>query len=197
MICNKCKVDKNIEYFEIRKDINKPRKACKECIAKSKKENYEKNKQDILKKNKEYINKRKDWKKQYDKERDIKLKELRNKQRLENYHNRKLYDVDFRLRRSLRSRMHFAVKYGEKCDKTMNLIGCDINMLKKHLESKFKLGMSWENYGKCGWEIDHIIPCASFDLTKEDEQKKCFNYNNLQPLWVIDNILKSNKTTTR
>jgi hypothetical protein len=76
----------------------------------------------------------------------------------------------------------------------MNLIGCDIYELKKHLESKFLKGMNWDNYGKNGWEIDHIIPCASFDLTNEIQQKQCFNYLNLQPLWVLDNILKSNKT---
>ena len=54
--------------------------------------------------------------------------------------------------------------------------------------------MSWSNYGKNGWEIDHIIPCSLFNLTNDLEQKECFNYLNLQPLWMLDNILKSNKT---
>jgi hypothetical protein len=194
MICNKCNIEKDPDCFEIRKDNNRRRKSCRVCVSNLKKQNYLKNKEIILKKNKEYILNKKDWKKNYDKKRDIKLKELRNKQRLDYYHKRKVYDVDFRIRRSLRSRMYFAVKYGEKCDKTMNLIGCDIYELKKHLESKFLKGMNWDNYGKNGWEIDHIIPCASFDLTNEIQQKQCFNYLNLQPLWVLDNILKSNKT---
>lgn len=194
MICNKCNIEKDIECFEIRTDNKLRRKACKNCIKLLKKNNYEKNKDIILKKNNIYINKRKDWKKQYDKERSEKFKELIKKQRLDNYHKRKVYDIDFRLRRSLRSRMYYAVKNGKKCDKTMELIGCNINTLKNHLESKFTKGMSWSNYGKKGWEIDHIIPCSLYNLANKLDQKECFNYLNLQPLWMLDNILKSNKT---
>jgi hypothetical protein len=52
--------------------------------------------------------------------------------------------------------------------------------------------MSWENHGE--WHIDHIRPCASFsDLTQLEQQKQCCHYTNLQPLWAIDNILKSDK----
>ncbi len=51
--------------------------------------------------------------------------------------------------------------------------------------------MSWENYGK--WHVDHILPCASFDLGKPEEQFKCFNYKNLQPLWATDNLKKQAK----
>jgi hypothetical protein len=44
-----------------------------------------------------------------------------------------------------------------------------------------------------GWHIDHIKPCSSFDLTKEEEQRKCFHYTNLQPLWATDNRKKADK----
>lgn len=102
---------------------------------------------------------------------------------------------DFKLRKALRQRVYFAVKSLKtaKSKKTMELLGCSIDELKIHLESKFQEGMNWENYGLKGWHIDHIIPCAFFDLTKEEEQRKCFHYTNLQPLWWIDNIKKSDK----
>ena len=75
----------------------------------------------------------------------------------------------------------------------MNLLGCSPDFFKRHLESKFTEGMSWENYGTKGWHIDHIKPCASFDLTIESEQIECFHFSNLQPLWWYDNIEKSDK----
>jgi len=53
--------------------------------------------------------------------------------------------------------------------------------------------MTWDNYGYYGWHIDHIKPCASFDLVDEEEQRKCFNYRNLQPLWSGDNFAKNSK----
>ena len=52
-------------------------------------------------------------------------------------------------------------------------------------------GMTWDNYGE--WHIDHIKPCSSFNMLIEEERKRCFHYTNLQPLWAIDNIKKSDK----
>ena len=73
----------------------------------------------------------------------------------------------------------------------MVLTGCTIPYLRGYLEGKFKEGMTWENYGS--WHVDHIKPCASFDLTKKEEQEKCFHYTNLQPLWALENIKKGKK----
>jgi len=69
----------------------------------------------------------------------------------------------------------------------MDLLGCEIQFFKEYLESKFKIGMSWENYGKI-WHVDHIIPCKKFDLQNPEQQKKCFHYTNLQPLWATTQI---------
>jgi hypothetical protein len=79
---------------------------------------------------------------------------------------------------------------------TLELLGCTIQELKIHLESQFEEGMSWENYSKAGWHVDHIRPCASFDLTDPTQQKQCFHYSNLQPLWAKDNLSKGSKWKT-
>ena len=70
----------------------------------------------------------------------------------------------------------------------MFLIGCEIDFLMYHIQKQFTKGMNWNNYGD--WHIDHIKPCALFDLSKSKEQNICFNFKNLQPLWAIDNFRK-------
>lgn len=78
-----------------------------------------------------------------------------------------------------------------KYKKVANLLGADINFVKDYLEDKFKPGMTWENYGE--WHIDHIKPTSSFDLLNEKQQKLCFHYTNIQPLWAAENISKGNR----
>ncbi len=80
-----------------------------------------------------------------------------------------------------------------KIAKTLELLGTDIPTFRAWLESKFQDGMNWRNIGKFGWHIDHVIPCSSFDLADEKQQRKCFHYTNLQPLWWRDNLSKGNK----
>ena len=72
-------------------------------------------------------------------------------------------------------------------------LGCTLMELMDHLESKFQDGMNWENYGE--WHIDHIKPLSMFDLTNEEDFKIAVHYTNLQPLWAIDNLKKSNKVS--
>ena len=72
-------------------------------------------------------------------------------------------------------------------------LGCSFEEFKQYLESKFVDGMTWENHSRYGWHIDHIKPCVSFDLSKEDQIRECFNYKNLQPLWAKENLTKSSK----
>ena len=78
-----------------------------------------------------------------------------------------------------------------KTVKTHTYLGCDNLTFINHIKKKFKKGMNWKNYGQ--WHLDHIKPCASFDLAKPSEQKKCFHYTNLQPLWAKDNLSKGAK----
>lgn len=104
--------------------------------------------------------------------------------------DRRKTDMSFRLKDVLRKRMRNALLGLGKASRTMDLVGCSMTELKVHLERQFVDGMSWSNYGKHGWHIDHIIPCCAFDLTSVDEQRKCFHYTNLRPLWAEDNWAK-------
>lgn len=91
-----------------------------------------------------------------------------------------------------RNRVYLAIRGNKKSDKTFELIGCAHADLINHLEKKFKPGMTWENYGP-RWHVDHIRPCASFDLSDPAQQRQCFHFTNLQPLWAKDNLVKSYK----
>lgn len=162
-----------------------------EHIARVRKKHYEENKLEILKKHKKYRAKNKEryqlYDAQYYKDNKIAIKENVKT----NMYARLKIDVNYKLLVRYRTRLYKAVKGYDKSKTTRELIGCSVEELKKHLESQFTEGMTFENYGK--WHVDHIIPCSSFDFSKEEEQRKCFNYKNLQPLWAIDNLRKSNK----
>jgi hypothetical protein len=111
--------------------------------------------------------------------------------------NRKMKESpEFVLAERLRRRLCKAVaRYAMKEAKprTMQLVGCSRAELRAYLESKFKPGMSWENYGYRGWHVDHIRPVASFDLMNESEMQRCFHFTNLQPLWMKENLKKGTK----
>jgi len=105
--------------------------------------------------------------------------------------NRRLNDVNFAFLQNIRKRIWSVLKGYTKTDNTKNIIGCSLEELKQYISSKFVYGMNFDNYGK--WHLDHIKPCASFDLSKPEEQQKCFHYTNLQPLWAKDNLTKGAK----
>ena len=101
-------------------------------------------------------------------------------------------DPSFRLKVCLRSRVICVLKGKTKSASTMKLLGVkNIEFVWNHLEKSFKPGMTRKNHGK--WHIDHIKPCSSFDLTKPSEQRECFHYTNLQPLWASENLSKGNR----
>ena len=101
-------------------------------------------------------------------------------------------DMNWVLKKRLRGRLWQALKGINKSKSTMELLGVPhMDFLKTWLECKFKEGMTWEN--RHLWHIDHVLPCSSFDLTKPEEQAKCFHYTNLQPLWASENLSKGNR----
>lgn len=162
-ICSCCKLEKpKTTFYKSKNKKEGLHYYCKECAL---------NKNNSL----EY----KEYKYKYDKQ----------------YRRNKLEtDINYKLRLILRKRVRnalFAKGISKKYD-TFSLIGCSVNELKIYLESKFTKGMTWKNYGNKGWHIDHIKPCCLFDLTKEDEQRKCFHYTNMQPLWATSKIAVQN-----
>jgi len=159
-----------------KKGNKKPRLECKQC-----------NNNDLknwMKNNKEHYKK---WRKEY----DLINKDKVDSRRRRYQKNRLLRDSSFKLRRNLRRRIWGALKENTKSDSTIKLIGCSIDELKKHLESKFQDGMDWNNYGV--WHVDHIIGCANFDLSDPKQQQICFHYTNLQPMWGEHNRQKGSR----
>jgi hypothetical protein len=97
-------------------------------------------------------------------------------------------DPIFRIRHVLRNRLYCAIKREVKTGSAIRDLGCSIQELKLRLESLFKPGMSWDNYGR--WHIDHIKSLDSFDLTDINQVRIACHYSNLQPLWAEDNLRK-------
>ncbi|MEX0331472.1 MAG: hypothetical protein AB3N64_08630 [Puniceicoccaceae bacterium] len=122
----------------------------------------------------------------------------RRNQKRRYYQQRIQRDPQWRVVRALRLRLWTALKQRkiDKSESSLELVGCEISALVRHIENLFQPGMSWENYGSKGWHIDHITPCAAFDLSDPAQQKKCFHYTNLQPLWARDNIVKGHSLPT-
>lgn len=102
-------------------------------------------------------------------------------------------NIEHVTKKKLRGRIYVALKRGVKSEGTMELLGCTIEAFKEYFQSLFTEGMSWDVYLKGGIHIDHKIPCKHFNLAFPAEQKKCFHYTNLQPLWGIDNLKKGAK----
>jgi hypothetical protein len=106
----------------------------------------------------------------------------------------KKYGINnFKLSRNLRTRLKDAIKNNQKSGSAVRDLGCTIPELKLYLESKFQSGMSWDNWSKTGWHIDHIRPLSSFNLTNRKEFLQACHYTNLQPLWAEENIRKGDK----
>jgi hypothetical protein len=205
-------VKKNKEYWQKNKEKIDERK--KEYI----KEYYEKNKEKLKEHSKEYRENNKEKYKEYNKEyyennkekykeytRNYRKnnKECRKKSkeyREKNKEKLKEYSKEYRenninaiIAGNMRSRVRLALKSNQKSGHTLELLGCSIDHLKKHIEDQFTIGMNWDNYGLYGWHIDHIKPCSMFNLELESEQRLCFHWSNLQPLWAEENLSKNNR----
>lgn len=184
-------------------DAKGPKKRCDICnkeyrklywrIREAKPDRKEKNKkrfQEYRQKNpekfKDYAKKHSNKWRNENRERYLQKKRENNKLAYRNNLQHKLGNL-------LRTRIWTALKIQglKKNHSTMEITGCSKEELIQHLESQFSEGMTWENWSLNGWHIDHIRPVSSFDLSDPAQVKECFHYSNLQPLWAIDNLKKS------
>lgn len=191
--CIKCSIIKSeLDFYERKDRPGKFRSICKDCTKAQSRDrkdyhaaHYKENRDTKIKQVQDYYEKNKDIRKEYYKKRLPVINEARR----ERYKT----DINYKLACNLRSRLHVALKRNKKADSSMNLLGCTLDDLKNHIESKFTDGMSWELVMSAYIHIDHIKPVSSFDLTDPLQQKECFHYTNLQPLWAADNRKKYNK----
>jgi hypothetical protein len=172
------------------------RKKYNQTHKKQRKEHYQIHKERIVEWSKKYYQDNKEKiKVQHKKYYQTHKKEL-NIVRKNYMRNKRKTDISFRIAHNLRSRIWKVLKGNSKSKPTMKLLGCNNEFLNQYFFSKFYdredgLKMTFKNYGL--WHIDHIRPCSSFNLSKPEEQEKCFNYKNLQPLWAEENLNKGCK----
>lgn len=205
--CKVCKKNKDITLFPYRKDRDTFRYECFECrgsrlssyrkanlpLLKEKAQHrYCTQKDIILLKKKQYYSLNKD---------KILLYKKNNRDKIALYQmSRKRTNIQYKLTVNLRDRLNKAIKNNQKVGSAVADLGCSIVKLKIYLQLKFHRNprnkheyMTWENYGKYGWHIDHIKPLNKFDLSDVEQLKQACHYTNLQPMWATDNLKKRDK----
>lgn len=161
------------EYGDQRKKIDTD-PAYRELRLKQQRERYANNSEEYLAKQRQYKknDRTREWYREW-------------------YANKRRTDSVWKISKSLRDRLYKAVTRDDKYSSAITLLGCSLSELQQWLERQFTEGMTWENYGD--WHIDHIRPCISFDLSSLDEQRQCFHFTNLRPLWADENRSKGGR----
>lgn len=152
--------------------------------------------------------KRKEYKREYNKINrkilNIKMREY-NKEYCQRPEVKERYNIARKLRRKIDPKYKLKLCIATVIRQSLNgnkngrhwesLVGYTLADLKCHLEKQFKPGMTWDNYGRNGWHIDHIIPISAFNFTSPDhlDFKLCWSLSNLQPLWAFENCSKHDK----
>ena len=183
--CSDCKKNKNVSEF-YQRARGGAFSYCKDCSNIRSKNYHYKNKIKINERSRNYAETNKA---------NIREQRLTKKEKLNEYQRnyaRNRYKIDpvFKFKKSIRRSTSEAFGSNKKSKKTIELLGCSMEIAFCHIESLFQPGMTWDNYGS-EWHIDHIIPLASAE-TIEETEKLC-HYSNLQPLWALENVLKSDK----
>ena len=118
-------------------------------------------------------------------------KEIKNQKHTVYIRTRRQNDIEFKLYSNIQGRIYSALK-GNKKDYTLDIISCSIEFYKNWLEFQFNENMNWNNHGEY-WHIDHVKPCASFDLFDDNQIKECFSWKNVRPIEKVLNLIKNDK----
>lgn len=214
-ICTKCKIEKSqADFYKDKSKIDGIYTSCKICSNKKDVSSRKKHHESILERDRRYhhnnkekrnLSRRELYNKTYKKigrPRKFKTNKeycadwyLKNKEKViksivARTKERRATDINFKLALNLRGRLNKAIKHSYKKGSAVKDLGCSISEFKIHLEKQFKPGMTWDNYGKKGWTIDHIVALSKFDLTNYEDVKRACHYTNMQPLWFSENSSK-------
>jgi len=190
--CTKCDDKKSIKEFSKDKYTKDGFRCwCKKCMSQHFKQYSENNKKKI----REFWNK---WRKENPEKIKIHQKKFHTahkKERNEYQKKRRKNDPILRLNHSMKVVIRQSLKGNKNGHHWESLVNYDTQQLKEHLEGQFKDGMTWQNYGKDGWVIDHRIPISLFNIKgiKSKGFKACWKLENLHPMWEKENKEKSNK----
>lgn len=214
--CSKCKQNKSLDHFsndKTKADGKYPScKDCKKGVDKKYRETHLEQKKEIDKKyyeansskikersNKWYTENKErhlERMRQYYKDNYEKIKTTQkkwddlNRDKIREYFRMKYNnDINHRIKQTINGRLRSCVK--AKKHSSFSYLGCDIIFFKKWIEYQFNDSMSWDNIGK--WHFDHVVPCASYDLTKEDQIRECYHWSNIRPLESSENCSKGSK----
>ena len=219
--CSSFKEEK--EFSKNKKSKDGLQTSCKECMAKILQSWYQKNKEKHAAYSKQWQTDNKEHTRQYREQYYLENKERMNRKMHDWYRKnsekakekshqwqknnksrirentrayslkRRKEDVEYRLRKVLRARLYSALHNNQKMGSAIKDLGCTISELKQYLESQFQPGMTWDNWSKDGWHIDHIFPLSKTDLSDPEQLKKVCHYTNLQPMWASENLSKNNR----
>lgn len=179
-ICKKCRMEKINTEDNILKRRAYDRNRYYADIEKTR----EKNRQKYYKNRERSISHSKVWAKKHRKHLNLysKLREMKN--------------ISIRIRHVIMSGVQGSLRGNKNGKHWEDLVGYKLEDLKRYLESMWTQGMTWDTYGKqkggaWGWEIDHIRPISSFNITSYDceDFKECWKLENLRPMWATTRII--------
>ena len=205
-VCRQCNIEKTIDEYP--KDGKKKngdihyRSVCKACIKQYKKQYYKQYYQDKAKQryqdNKEGL---REYQKQYRQDNKEHIKQHKKQYREQNKENirvqrkhKRATDLEYKLKDNIRRRINNAIRsqLTKKSDHSHELLGIPMDKYIRWIEFQLKDDWTWDNWGS-EFHIDHVYPISKYDLSKEEEQFKAFNWKNTRPLCKTENMTKSDK----